>query len=78
MMNLNDLTPGTRFTSLGVEYEFLRMAGESVQPRRNQWGRAEGGTYIADRVAVKVNKRHYGWRFSYVAFYKGTRVMVQD
>jgi hypothetical protein len=68
LKNITTLAPGTLFTVLGVEYKFLRIKGEThQQPNRNQWGRATGGTYEAYSVAVKVNRRHRGWQFSYLA-----------
>lgn len=76
--NLTDLNAGDYFTYLGVQYQFLRITGEVDMLNRNQWGRATGGTHPAIRAAVKVNKRHRGWQFSYVGFRVGTVVQPLD
>lgn len=78
MNKIEDVKPGQTFTCLGVEYKMLRFDGMCEQPNRNQWGRATGGTYTAHRCAVKVNKRHRGWWFSYTAFMPGTYVKIID
>lgn len=78
MIQIENVKPGQTFTLLGVEYRLLRHAGTCVQPNRNQWGRATGGTYTAHRAAVKVNKGHRGWWFSYTAFPIGCFVTVND
>ena len=56
----------------------LRHTGDVEQRNRNQWGRAEGGTHIEHGCAVKVNRLHKGWWFSYVSFHKGTTVTIID
>lgn len=76
--NIEDVRPGQTFKCLGVEYKMLRHAGTCQQPNRNQWGRATGGFYTAVRCAVKVNKHHKGWWFSYTAFYPNMRVEILD
>lgn len=76
MNKIEDVKPGQTFSCLGVEYLMLRFAGMCEQPNRNQWGRSEGGTYTAHRCAVKVNRRHKGWWFSYTAFRQGMMVTI--
>lgn len=76
MNKIEDVKPGQTFVCMGVTYQMLRFAGECTQPKRNQWGRPIGGTYIALRYAVKVDKRHKGWWFSYVAFHPGQYVTI--
>lgn len=76
MIRIEDVKPNQTFTCLGVEYKMLRFAGECSQPNLNQWGRATGGRYTALRCAVKVNRRHRGWQFSYTAFRPGMLVTV--
>lgn len=78
MNTIENVKPGQHFTCMGVEYLYLRNAGMCTQPNRNQWGRSEGGTYQAHRIAVKVNKGHKGWWFSYTAFRPGMMVIVKD
>lgn len=76
MIEIENVKPGQTFTCLGVEYKMLRNCGEVSQPNRNQWGRSVGGTHTAVKMAVKVNRRHRGWGFSYVAFIPGQKVLV--
>lgn len=78
MNTIENVKPGQTFTCLGVEYKMLRFAGTCEQPNRNQWGRTIGGTYTAHRCAVKVNKRHRGWVFSYTAFRPGMMVTIKN
>lgn len=78
MNKIEDVKPGQTFLCMGVEYKMLRHAGEVQMPNRNQWGRLEGGTHTALKCAVKVNKRHKGWWFSYTAFRPGQYVIVKD
>ena len=76
MVENEKVAPGQKFRTGIVEYEMLRHAGSVEKVRTNQWGRATGGTYMAHRCAVKVNRLHRGWRFSYVAFVPGTTVTI--
>ena len=78
MNTIENVKPGQTFKCLGVEYKMLRFAGEVQMPNRNQWGRSEGGHHTALKVAVKVNRHHKGWRFSYVGFRPGTYVTIED
>jgi hypothetical protein len=77
MIEIEKVRPGQHFTLLGVEYKMLRIEpGTHKQLCRNQWGRAEGGTYDAISVCVKVNRHHKGWWFSKVAFRPGQMVFI--
>lgn len=78
MQTIENVKPGQVFKCLDVEYKMLRFAGECQMPKRNQWGRAIGGTYTALRCAVKVNRRHKGWWFSYTAFLPGQHVTIVE
>lgn len=78
MIQIENVKPGQTFTLLGVEYKMLRIAGEVDQPKRNNWGRLIGGTYRAHRCAVKVNRHHKGWWFSYLAVPLGASVIVEN
>lgn len=69
MNKFEGMKPGTLFTVMGVEYEFVRDAGEIDQGNRNQWGRSEPGTHKAQKIVVRVNMRHRGWSHpKYVGF----------
>lgn len=78
MTKIEDVKSGQTFKSGIVEYKMLRVVGEIQQPNRNQWGRSVGGTHTALKCAVKVNRLHKGWWFSYTAFYPGTLVTIID
>lgn len=79
MNKIEDVKPGQTFR-VGAygEYKMLRHCGDVDQPNRNQWGRATGGTHVERKCAVKVNRRHKGWRFSYVSFYPGQYVTIVE
>ena len=70
MNKFENIKSGSCFSVLGVTYQMVRDTGEVVdQPNRNQWGRREGGTHKARKVAVRVWQRHRGWSYvQYVAF----------
>lgn len=80
-MKVTDIAKGQTFHHFGVDYMMVRVAGECVQPIRNQWGRAGGGTYVADKIAVRVHKgpSRGGWSaVHYTAFHKTANGVVFD
>ena len=79
MIQIENVKPGQTFrTPMGGEYKMLRHVGDVQQANRNQWGRATGGRHTEHSCAVKVNRLHRGWRFSYLSFYPGQMVSVED
>ena len=76
--NIENVKSGQYFTIGMVEYQMLRPSGKVEMANVNQWGRGTGGTHVTDKWAVKVNKRRFGWRFSYLATPATTMVTIQS